>query len=173
MECTAATADHFPNEVQYTALSIDEFSMLSFRNQLEEFRKLGMVFTSEQEFVSLLIPDDAQYPKTHTPYVLPNVPTELSLQETLRHISHLETKLNKLHLLKRQLIKETKTTVRRACLPPSDVRKEYSKNQLLHVLDVCKSINAHKTLLEKLLKRKKSLVVSYKKEAPRSFFVPY
>ena len=40
-------------------------------------------------------------------------------------------------------------------------------------MHVCNSINAHKTLLEKLLKRKKSLVVSYKKEAPRSFFVPY
>ena len=66
-----AASDHSLDGVPYTALSIDEFSLLSFRNQLEEFRKLGMVFGSEQEFVSLLIPDDAQYPKTHTPYVLP------------------------------------------------------------------------------------------------------
>ena len=132
-----------------------------------------MDFATEQEFVSLLIPDDDQYPKTHTPYVLPNVPTELSLQDTLRHISHLETKLNKLHLLKRQLIKETKDMVRRARIPPSDVRTQYTRTQLLHVLEVSKSVNAHKTLLEKLLKRKKSLVVSYKKEAPRSFFVPF
>ena len=36
-----------------------------------------------------------------------------------------------------------------------------------------KTINAHKTLLDKLLKRKKSLVASFKKEAPRSFFVPF
>jgi hypothetical protein len=50
---------------------------------------------------------------------------------------------------------------------------EYSKAQLLHILEVTKSMNAHKTLLEKLLKRKKSLVVSFKKAAPRSFFVPY
>jgi hypothetical protein len=87
IECAAA--DNFLDEAPYTALSIDEFSMLSFRNQLEEFRKLGMDFTTEQEFVSLLIPDDPQYPKTHTPYVLPVLPTALSLQETLRHISHL------------------------------------------------------------------------------------
>ena len=102
-----AVADHFLDEVPYTALSIDDFSLLSFRRHLEEFRKLRMIFATEQEFVSLLIPDDAQYPKTHTPYVLLDLPTELNLKETLRHISHLETKLNKLHLLKRQLIKET------------------------------------------------------------------
>ena len=132
-----------------------------------------MVFGSEQEFVSLLIPDDAQYPKTHTPYVLPKVPTDLSLQENLRHILHLETKLSKLRLLKRQLIKETKHTVRRAQLPPSDVSTEYSRSQLLNVLEVCKSIDAHKTLLKKLLKRKKSLMASYKKEAPKSFLSPF
>ena len=132
-----------------------------------------MIFATEQEFVSLLIPDDDQYPKTHTPYVLPDLPPELNLQETFRHISHLETKLNKLHLLKRQLNKETKSMVKRARIPPSDVRTQYTSTQLLHVLDVAKSITAHKILLEKLLKRKKSLVTSYKKEAPRPFLVPY
>ena len=173
VECAAA--GDYDGEDLYTALSTQAFSALPFRKQLDEFRKLGMVFENEQEFVRLLIPVDANYPSTHTPYTLPCVPEDLSLQQTLRHISHLEEKVIKLQDLLRKLIKETKDLVKRARLPPTakDVKTEYTKTQLAHILELSKARNAHKTLLEKLLKRKKSLLRTYNKEAPRSFFVPH
>ena len=171
-----------PADVPYTALTYDAFATLTYRQQIEEFRKLGLEFTTEQEFCLLLIPADEQYPNTHIPLTLPTNPdgtalnpSNMTLLQTTRHISYLDTKLRKLQKLHRQLINETKRLVRRAREPPrpADIVRSYTESQLLHIRDYHLARLKHSTLRDNLFKHRNRLLCTHKKTLPPTFYVPF
>ena len=172
---TCATTMDDWNTDQYKSISMAEFSALTYRLQLDEFRKLDLHFNTESDLVRLLVPPDPNLKALLAPYTLPCVLTEMQPQVLLRHISHLESRLQKLKELRKQTVKETRRLLHGARHLPAanDVRAEYSKQQLLQILTIHKACTANKAILVTLQQQKRRWMSKFKKTPPRSYFVPH